>query len=89
MVPATRLNIGKLFQSPREWTPEHLEVLNVEEHQNVPAAVIVGDANSTRGRQPKYAQFHYPFLISLDSTFLTHQLSICRSCEGLRRTHQR
>lgn len=43
--PTTPFSLGRLFQSPRKWTPEHLTGLNIQEHRHVPAAVIVGDAN--------------------------------------------
>lgn len=39
--PTASFSLGRLFQSPRKWTPEHLSSLNIQEHRNVP--VIVGD----------------------------------------------
>ena len=35
------LNIGRLFRKPNAWTPQHLEGLNVREHQRQPASAVV------------------------------------------------
>lgn len=45
MEPGKPLKISSLFQRPNQWTPRHLEGLNIEEHDLVDAAAIVGHGN--------------------------------------------
>ena len=52
------LNIGRLFRKPNAWTPQHLEGLNVREHQRQPASAVVGTAHLPSDKEPRMSKDH-------------------------------